>query len=87
MSLTNTGIPTYPDSIWVRQHKSRYTALVGLYIVGIERIGPRWHAEMISIINGEIVTLETRRTLSIMVNMVEQKASEHSEAHTNKKED
>lgn len=71
---------------WVRQNRTKYNTMLGLYMVEIERVGVRWVTTMISIINGEILTMETRSPFSVAKQQAEQRANEHSDAHTKRKE-
>jgi len=76
----------FSPSLWIRHTRTRYVAMLGLYMVEIERVGVRWHTTMSSIITGEVKTTETRSPLSIAIQQAEKIASEHSDAHTKKEQ-
>lgn len=75
-----------PGVGWVRQNRTRYSSLLGLYMATIERQGVRWHTTLISIINGEIIELETRSPLSVAIQQAENRAAEPNAAHTKREE-
>jgi len=75
-----------PGIGWVRQNRTLYSSMLGLYMVTIERVGVRWHTQLISIINGEIIELETRSPLSVAIQQAENRAAEPNAAHNERKE-
>lgn len=60
--------------------------MLGLYMAEIERRGVRWHTTLISIINGEIIELETRSPLSVAIQQAESRAAAHTDVHTTRNE-
>lgn len=71
---------------WVRQTRTKYNTMLGLYMVEIERTGQRWTTTLISIITGQIIVLETRSPLSVAIRQAENRAAVHTETHLEKEE-
>lgn len=62
---------TPPDSRWIRHSRIKYTAMLGLFMVEIERVGKRWHTSVYDFQTGEILQLETRSPLSVAIQQAE----------------
>lgn len=68
----------WPQSRWVRHNRSRYVALIALFIIEIERTGNRWTTTLTSIITGEIRHMDTRSPLSVAIQSAEKAAADYS---------
>lgn len=61
-----------PPSNFIRHSRVKYTGMIGLYMVEIERVGVRWHTTIYYLTTGETKQLETRSPLSVAIQQAEE---------------